>query len=104
MFSLLIPATMISLVEKVSPKDLVIEYKPNTRKYYYIAGISWGLAILFSLSAFKYGEVTTIVPLQSTATLLNVLVAYAFLNEREDRLKKIISAGLVIIGIYLTVL
>jgi uncharacterized membrane protein len=104
MLTLIIPAVMVFFVERIKTKEVVDEYKSKSKNWYLITGVSWGLAIFFSLRSFNFGNVTTIVPLQATAVLLNVLMAYLFLGEREERLKKIIAAGLVIVGVYLTVL
>lgn len=103
MLTLIIPAVMLYFGEKISMKEVKAEYNSESKKFYIITGVTWGLAILFLLRAFRFGEVTTIVPLQATTVLLNVLTAYIFLNEREDRLKKVAAACLVIAGVYLTV-
>ena len=102
--TLIIPALMVKVVEKIPITTIIEEYRNGNKKYFYAAGIFWGLSILFSLRSFQLGEVTTIAPLQSTSVLLTVLVAYSLLKERENLLKKIISALIVIIGISLTVL
>ena len=83
--------------------SVINEFTHQNRKYYLITGLAWGSAILFSLRSFALGEVATIVPLQSLAVLLNVLVAYVFLNEKTEKVKKIIAALLVMGGVYLTV-
>lgn len=101
--TLLIPAIMVALSEKIKPKTVSIEWRHGNKKYYAITAIAWGLTILFSLRAFQLGEVSTIVPLQAVAIMLNVMVAYVFQKERKDLLKKVISACIVIIGVYLTV-
>lgn len=104
MVTLIVPAIMILLVEKIPAQAVLEEHRSASKRYYWFAGVSWGLAILCSLRSFQFGEVTTIVPLQAAAVLLNVLVAYFFLHEKEDRFKKFIAACLVFVGVYLTVL
>ena len=103
MLTLVVPAIMIGVVEKISLVSVINEFTHQNRKYYLITGLAWGSAILFSLRSFALGEVATIVPLQSLAVLLNVLVAYVFLNEKTEKVKKIIAALLVMGGVYLTV-
>lgn len=100
--TLLIPAVMLVIFERHSLAELKAEFKPEARKYYLLTGIAWAIQIVFSLRAFQLGSVTTIAPIQASAVILNVLVAYLFLNERSDKLKKILAAILVMIGIYLT--
>lgn len=100
--TLLIPALFIFMADRVPVKAVVKEFNSPARKYYVITGICWGLAILFSLRAFQLKDVATVVPLEATSVLLNVLLAYIVFSERDDRIKKVIAAILVIIGIYLT--
>jgi drug/metabolite transporter (DMT)-like permease len=102
--TLLIPAGLVMLNERIRPHEIAAEWKRGKPLYFMITGIAWGLLILFGLRAFQFGEVSVIVPLQAMATILNVLVAYIFLRERADTIKKILAALLVIMGVYLTVL
>lgn len=104
MLTLVIPATMISLVEKISPKEILSQYSDKDRKHYLITGFSWGLLIFFLLRAYQFGQVTVIASLAATSVLINVLVAYIFLKEQDHKLKKIIAALATILGVYLTVL
>jgi drug/metabolite transporter (DMT)-like permease len=104
MLTLIIPAFMLFFGERIKISEIVREYNSKERKYYFLTGIFWALTIFFSLRAFQFGKVTTIVPLQATNVLLNVAIAYFFLGEKKDGLKKIIAAILIIIGIYLTVM
>jgi len=94
---------MIYFGERIKLSEIVREYTGKDKKYYLVTGIAWALAIFFSLRSFQFGKVTTIVPLQATAVLLNVVVAYLLLGERKDRLKKFISAVIIFLGVYLTV-
>lgn len=103
MFTFLIPAVIIFFGERIKLSEIIREIKSPDRKNYLITGIAWGLTVFFSLRSFQFGKVTTIVPLQATSVLLNVLVAYFLFSEKKDGWKKIIAAILVIIGIVLTV-
>jgi len=104
MFTLVVPALMIALVEKISFKELKEEFLfSKDKKYYLITGLSWGLLIFFMLRAYRFGQVTVVTPLAATSVLINVIIAYIFLKERKDKFKKILAAILVIIGVYLTV-
>jgi drug/metabolite transporter (DMT)-like permease len=103
MLTLLLPSLMIFFAEKIKLSEIVQEYETGNKKHYLITGISWTLAIFFSLRSFQFGRVTTIVPLQATSVLLNVIIAYFFLGERKDKFKKLISALLIVLGVYLTV-
>ena len=103
MFTLVVPATMIFLTEKIPFQDIVAEAKSENRKFYLITGLAWGLFIFFMLRAYQFGKMTTIVPLQAVQVLLNVGIAYFLLKEKDNQLKKILAAFLIILGAYLTV-
>jgi len=102
--TLVIPATLISLVEKISPREILSQYSDKNKKYYLITGFSWGLSIFFLLRAYQFGQVTIVASLAATSVLINVLVAYIFLKEQDYKLKKIIASLVTILGVYLTVL
>lgn len=103
-FTLIIPSLMIALVERIKFQELKEEFLTSqNKKYFLITGLSWGLLILFMLRAYRFGKVTIITPLAATSTLINVLIAFIFLKERENKLKKVLAAMLVILGVFLTV-
>jgi len=104
MFTLLIPAFIIKTAEKTTISEIQAEYENGNKKYYLLTGVSWALLLIFMIRAFQFGGFTLITPLSATAVLLNVLIATLFLGERQDILKKIIAALIVIFGVYLTVL
>ncbi|MFA5932606.1 MAG: EamA family transporter [Microgenomates group bacterium] len=104
MLTFFIPALFIVFGERIKISDVATEFNGQDRKYYILTGVFWALTIFFSLRSFQLGSVTTVVPLQATNVLLNVIVAYLFLGERKDGLKKVIAALMVILGIYLTIL
>lgn len=101
--TLLIPAIMVAVSEKIKPSVVKAEWNQGSKQYYLLTAFAWGLTILFSLRAFQLGEVSTIVPLQAVSIMLNVMVAYIFQKERKDLAKKLLSAAIVIVGVYLTV-
>lgn len=104
MFTLIVPAVLISIVEKISLKELLAIYSGKDKKHYLITGFSWALLIFFLLRAYQSGEVTVVVSLAATSVLFNVLIAHFFLRENDQKLKKILAASFIIIGAYLTVL
>jgi uncharacterized membrane protein len=103
MLTLVIPAFMISIAEKISLNEILSQYSSKDRKYYLITGVSWGLLIFFLLGAYQFGQVTVVAPLAATSVLINVLVAYVFLKEQDHKIKKITAALVTILGAYLTV-
>ena len=102
--TLFLPGVILGVVEKVSIADLQKEITSKAQGWYVLTGIGWALWMYFGLRSFQLGDVTTVVPLQSVAVLLNVIAAYIFLNERNAETKKLIAAILVMIGIALTVM
>jgi len=104
MLTLVIPATLILIAEKISPREVSEQYKDRDKKYYLITGFSWGLVIFFLLRAYQFGQVNVVTSLAATSVLINILVAYIFLKEKDYKLKKIIAACVTILGVYLTVL
>lgn len=102
-FTLLVPAAMIAISEKISIKSITEEWKRGNSYFFIVTGFSWGLTILFGLRAYQFGNVNTIIPLQAVPVILNVMAAYFFLKEKDDALKKLIAAFIVVIGVYLTV-
>lgn len=57
--------------------------------------------IISQLRAYQLGNVTVIAPLCALTVILNVIVGYLFLNEKDNLLRKIISEILIIISIIL---
>jgi uncharacterized membrane protein len=92
---------MIMTTEKVSYKRIADEYQHANIKTYIIAGCAWAATIFFALRALQLGDFTTVVPLQALSVILNVLVAYVFLKERNQIVRKLLAASIVIGGIIL---
>lgn len=82
---------------------ILAQYVGGEKKYYLLTGLSWGLFIFFLLRAYQLSQVVIVAPLAATSVLINVIVAYIFLGERANKIKKIIAAAITIAGIYLTV-
>lgn len=99
--TLLIPAVMIGIVSKISPRQSIAEYKTNP-KLFLATGVSWGLSIFFSLRAFQLGEINKIIVLEAVAVILNVLAAYILLKEKGRIAQKLAGAILIVFGVMLT--
>lgn len=103
MLTLMIPAVMIAIAEKIHMKEILSTFSQN-KKEYLITSFAWSVLIIFLLRAYQLGEVTVVASLAATSVLLNVLVAYIFLKENENKWKKIVAACITIIGVFFTVL
>ena len=53
------------------------------------------------LRAYQLGEVTSVAPLCAVSVMLNVIVGYIFLGEKDHLLKKMIAAALIITSVVL---
>jgi len=100
MLTLIIPAIMILFAEKIALKEIISQYSKN----YLITGLTLGLLVFFLLRAYQFGQVTVVTSLAAVSILINILVAYIFLKERDYKARKIIAACITILGIFLTVI
>lgn len=98
---LAIPALLTWGVERIKVSDIKAEYINGDRKAIIICGSVWGLMLVSLLKAYQLGEVTTVAPLAALSVLVNVIIGYIFLKERNDMIKKIISAIIIVIAIIL---
>lgn len=96
-----VPIILIFIFEKIKFKDIKEEYRNGNKKALWITAISWSLSIVAQLRAYQLGEVSLIAPLCALSVILNVIVGYFFLKEKENLPKKIIAAILIILGIVL---
>ncbi|MBR0427085.1 MAG: EamA family transporter [Clostridia bacterium] len=99
--TIIIPAMLISIFERVKPKDIKNEFINGNKKAIITTGVTWGLSIFLNLRAYQLGNVTIVAPLSTLTVMLNVIVGYLFLKERDDLFKKIIAAIMIIISIIL---
>ncbi len=99
--TLIVPALLIALFERIKPKDIINEFKNGNKIAIVATAVSWGVMIFFQLRAYQLGKVTVVAPLCSLTVILNVIVAYLFLGEKSSLLKKIIASILIIISVLL---
>ncbi len=99
--TLIVPSLLIFLFDRIKIKDIKNEFKDGNKKSIFLVGCSWGVMIITMLRAYQFGSVTTIAPIASITTILNVFVAYFLLKEKNSLLKKVLAALIVIIGIIL---
>jgi drug/metabolite transporter (DMT)-like permease len=101
-----LPILFIFLVEKKKPSDLKNEFYRGNKKrhlYFVLAGVGIALASLTYLTALRQGQVSIVAPLTSSVVLLNTIIGYIFLKERDDLKKRVFAALLVITGVFLLV-
>lgn len=100
-FILLIPGILILIFERIKINDIIKEYKNVNKRLMLATTITWSLMLLFKLKAFLLGEIIVIAPLCSLTVILNVIVGYLFLKEKDELIKKIVAAILVVLSIVL---
>lgn len=96
-----VPAILIFIFEKIKIVDLKDEFINGNKKAMILTSVTWGLSIISQLRAYQLGNVSIVAPLGALTVIINVIVGYIFLNEKDNLLKKLISALLIIIGIIL---
>lgn len=99
--TLIIPALLIMVFEKIKPSEIKKELVDGNKKAILITALSWATSIIVNLRAYQLGNVTIVAPLSALTVMLNVIVGYLFLKERDNLLRKIIAAILIIISIIL---
>ena len=90
--TLIVPSLILLLVDKVKISNVIDEFKNGNKK---------SIVLVAMLRAYQFGSVTTIAPIASITTILNVFVAYFYLKEKNSLLKKVLAALIVILGIVL---
>lgn len=99
--TLLFPAILVFTIEKIKIKEIIREWKINSKNFILLTGICWSLMMITKLRSYQLGEVTKIAPLCSLTVILNVLFAFIFLKSRKNILKKLIASIFIILGVFL---
>ncbi len=101
MLTLGVPAILIVIIERIKLSDLKNEFSKENRLPILVTSITWSFCIVAQLRAYQLGNVSVVAPLCALLVILNVIFGYIFLKERDNLLKKIFAAGLIILGILL---
>lgn len=99
--TLTIPSVLIMIFERIKLSEIKEELINGNKKAIFITAISWGTMIVAQLRAYQLGNVSIVAPLCALTVILNVIVGYLFFNEKDNLIRKIISAILIIISIVL---
>lgn len=99
--TLIVPALLIIIFERIKPSEIKTELINGNKKAIAITAICWATMIISQLRAYQLGNVTIVAPLCALTVILNVIVGYLFLKERDNLIKKIIAAILIIISVIL---
>lgn len=99
--TLMIPAILVMIFDRVKPSEIKNELIKGNKKAIIITALSWGIMIVSQLRAYQLEKVSIVAPLCALTVILNVIVGYIFLKERDNMLRKMIAAILIIISIIL---
>ena len=99
--TLLVSSLFIIIFEKIKFNDIKKEFNNSNKKLVFITGFSWSTMLICQLNAYKLGNITSVAPLCALTVIGNVIVSYIFLKEKNDLLKKIIAAIIIIISVFL---
>ena len=100
-FTLLVPAILIFLFERIKIKDIKEEYINSNKKLVFLLALAGGSMVVLKLRAYQLGQVIVIAPLCTLTIILNVLVGYFLFKEHDNLLKKIIAGILIVISVVL---
>lgn len=99
--TLMIPAFLTIFIERINPSQIKEEMVKGNKKAILITAISWAMMIIVQLRAYQLGDVTIIAPLCALAVMANVIVGFLFFHEKDNLIRKVISAIIIIISILL---
>lgn len=101
LLTFLVPLILILVFERIKIKHIVLEYKNSNKIILFLTSLSWSLMMITKLKAYQLGKIIIVAPLCSLTVIINIIVSYFLLKERDNLIKKIISGILIIIGIIL---
>ena len=99
--TLLVPALLIFIFERIKIKDMITEFKTSDKSIFASTIISSALMLTLKLYAYDLGEVMIVAPLCSLTIILNVFAGIIFFEEKTKIPQKIISALLIIFALIL---
>ncbi len=99
--TLLIPALFLIIAEKIKFSVIKDELDTGNKRAMLITGLCWGTMLVSQLRAYQLGEASSVAPLCALTVIGNVIAGYLFLKERNDLLKKLFAAVLIIISVFL---
>lgn len=99
--TLIVPALFITIGERVKLSNVVKIFKSGNKPAILVTGICWGWMLFVQLRAYQLGPVTSVAPLCALTVIVNVIVGYLFLKERDSLLKKVIAAIIIVISVFL---
>ena len=91
------------MVFVVGSAETIGEISPRSLLFLVLSGLATGGSWICYFKALSMGDVNKVVPIDKSSTVLSVLLAVAFLGEREHIALKLASAAVIAVGIYLMI-
>ena len=99
--TVIVPALFIAIAERIKPSKIKQAFINGNKKAIMITSLCWGTMIIVQLRAYQLGDVTTVAPLCALTVIGTVIVGYIFLKERDNLLKKLLAAVLLLVSVFL---
>lgn len=99
--TVIVPALFIAIAERIKPSKIKQAFINGNKKAIMITSLCWGTMIIVQLRAYQLGDVTTVAQLCALTVIGNVIVGYIFLKERDNLLKKLLAAVLLLVSVFL---
>lgn len=100
-FIVLIPGLFICIYDKIGIKKLRYEFINGETDFILITSLAGAIMLISQLRAYELGNVSLVASLCSLTVMLNVLVSYFILNEKNRMVRKILSSLIILISIIL---
>lgn len=91
------------MVFVVGSAGTVKEISPKSFLFLALSGLATGASWICYFKALSMGDVNKVVPVDKSSTVLSVLLAIAFLEERGHLALKLASTVVIAVGIYLMI-
>lgn len=91
------------IVAVVGSAGTIGEISPRSLLFLALSGLATGASWICYFKALSMGDVNKVVPIDKSSTVLSVLLAIAFLGEREHLALKLASTAVIAAGIYLMI-
>lgn len=96
-----IPATIITLVGRFKPKDLIMEFSRYEKFEFLVAAFCWCLMLVSSVKAYQLGDVALVAPLFALTSIINAVIEFIFNKNKNRLIQKLLAAILIVLGVIL---
>jgi drug/metabolite transporter (DMT)-like permease len=94
------PALLNAFLSKLTWREVVIELR-NSNRTFYMLPLLTVIGYFSLIKALTLGEVSRVVPVATATTPMVVILGLLFLGEKDHWLKKVLLAGITMVGIWI---